>query len=101
MSVYVVARHTAAHPSPKSILWVSVWAQGCSDGDRDGEGRTCEQKKTVCDSEAYRGPCTLQHGRAALPLTGSPGNTLTHETAKKTEHALCYTHTHFELCTHE
>lgn len=41
MSVYVVARHTAAHPSPKSILWVSVWAQGCSDGDRDGEGRTC------------------------------------------------------------
>lgn len=37
--VYVVTRHTAAHPSPKSVLWVSVWAQGCSDGDRDGEGR--------------------------------------------------------------
>lgn len=26
--------------SIQSILWVSVWAQGCSDGAKDGEGRT-------------------------------------------------------------
>ena len=42
MSVYVVTRHTAAHPSPKSILWVSVWAQGCSDEDWDGGRRMCD-----------------------------------------------------------
>lgn len=63
----------------------------------EGEERSMvQQRKTVStsrDGEAYRGPRTLQHGRAALPLTGSPGNTLIHETAKK-EHAPCYTHTH-------
>ena len=63
----------------------------------EGEERTMvQQRKTVSasrDGEAYRGPRTLQHGRAALPLTGSPGNTLIHETAKK-ENMLPVTHTH-------
>lgn len=39
-SVYVATRHTAAHPSPKSILWVSVWEQGCADGVRNRKA-TC------------------------------------------------------------
>lgn len=32
-------RHIAVDPSPKNILWLSVWASGCSDEDRDGERR--------------------------------------------------------------
>lgn len=74
VSVYVVTRHTAAHPSPKSVLWVSVWAQGCSDGDRDGERRTCDGTTEKDKSTAVIVKPTValvhswQHGKAALPL---------------------------------
>lgn len=55
------------------------------------EGLLVIQKKTVCDGEACRGALVLQPGRAALPLTGSAGNTLTHEKATKKTCSLSHT----------
>lgn len=59
--------------------------------------------------EAYLGLCTFQCGRAALPLTGSTGNTLIHETAKNLKNNTClvlHTHSHahttdFGSCSHK
>lgn len=67
------------------------WGRGWR--EKNAQWHNTERQWYSRDSEAYRGPRTLQQGRAALPLTGSSGEHI-HTWNSKKEHALCYTHTH-------
>lgn len=100
-SVYVVTRHTAVHPSPKSILWVSVWEQGCTAGVTDAK-TTCggtiqkDSRVVVIVKRTVAFVHSSKAGRFALNwVTGE----CIHIWNSKKEHALCYACTLWFMCS--